>query len=528
LSNHIRHRPNNPQGLASLTAQPAKSSGSVCLVGAGPGDRGLITVAGLDRLRRADVVVYDALANPALLDEAPSHALRIDAGKRAREHKLTQDQTNDLLVEHARAGRFVVRLKGGDPYLFGRGAEEAIHCASHGVACEVIAGVTAGIAAPMAAGIPVTHRQMASTVTFVTGHEDPTKPDTAIDYGALAGLVRAGGTLCFYMGVGRLAAISSSFAACGLPPDTPVAVIQWGTTPRQRSVRSTLATVADDVIRAGIGAPAIIVVGAVAAIDDPGLRHFEQRPLFGRRIVVTRTRQQTSELREQLEAMGAHVLEAPTIDVAFSPPAVELDLSGHDWLILTSANAVSWLAGWADARAIDARMLAGLKVACVGRATADALLAAMRVRADFVPEKSNGEGLARALISCHSMSGVRCLLLRGGLASPALPRLLRDAGAMVTEHTVYDTRRAAELPAAVHQALRDRAVDWVTFTSSSTATNLVEMLGDERSLLAQVRTASIGPMTSEAMRSHGLPVTVEAASPGVASLIDAIVAHESP
>ncbi len=501
-----------------MTHQPTKSAGSVALVGAGPGDAGLITVAGLDRLRRADVVVFDALANPALLDEAPAHAICIDAGKRARDHKLTQDQTNDLLVEHAAAGRFVVRLKGGDPYLFGRGAEEAIHCARHGIACEVIPGVTAGIAAPAYAGIPVTHRQIASTVTFVTGHEDPAKADSAIDYAALAGLVRAGGTLCFYMGVGRLDAFGAALRAGGLAPATPVAVIQWGTTPRQRAVRTTLAAASADVAAAGLGPPSIIVVGPVAALDEPGLRAFEARPLLGRRILVTRTRDQASELRRLLEALGADVLEAPTIQIV--PRDVPLDPAWFDcdWLMLTSANAVDWLAG----RVSDARSLAGPRIAVVGQATADALAQRLHVRADFVPEQSNGEALARQLIDAFPMRGSRCTLIRGGLAGPQLPDMLRDAGAVVTEHTVYDTRRAAALPEAVCDALHRHAIDWITFTSSSTATNLVALLGDDRHLLEHVKTASIGPITSEAMRRLGLPVTVEAPVATVAALTEAM------
>lgn len=482
-------------------------------------------MAGLDRLRRADVVIYDALANPDLLDEAPPQALRIDAGKRAKEHKLTQEQTNALLVEHATAGRRVVRLKGGDPYLFGRGAEEAIHCARHGIACEVIPGITSGIAAPMTAGIPVTHRQLASTVTLVTGHEDPTKPDTSIDYPALAALVRAGGTLCFYMGVGRLGAISASLRDGGLADTTPVAVVQWGATPRQRSVRTTLAAAADDIAAAGVGAPAIVVVGPVAAIDEPGLRFYDTRPLFGQRVLVTRTRQQASELRRRLESDGAIVLEAPTLDIRFAPTDAELTFDACDWLILTSANAVEWLATRLDAHDADARALAGPRLAVVGHATADALRQRLGLRADFVPDQSNGDALAREMIDRFGMADARCLLLRGGIASPMLPKLLRDAGAAVTEHTVYDTRLAPALPDAVLDALRNRQIDWITFTSSSTAANLITLLGPERGLIDDIKTASIGPVTSDTMRQLGLPVTVEVTSPDIAALADAIAAH---
>lgn len=500
-----------------------KCNGRVTLIGAGPGDPGLITVAGLARLREADVVIYDALANPRLLDEAPASAIRIDAGKRAREHRLTQDQTNALLVEHARAGRRVVRLKGGDPYLFGRGAEEAIHCGRHGVTCEVIAGVTAGIAAPAAAGIPVTYRELASTVTFVTGHEDPSKDETAIDYAALAALIRAGGTACFYMGVGRLAAIAAALASRGLASTTPVAAVQWGTTPRQRTVRSTLARAVEDVAAARLGPPAIIVVGAVAGVDDPALQHFTRRPLFGQTVIITRTRSQNSELRAALESQGAAVIEAPTIEVIASDEPIDLDAAGRaDWLILTSANAAGVLADALAAARKDGRALAGPRLAVVGEATAAALFERLRLRADFMPETSNGPALALQLSRHDDLRGRRCLLLRGDLASEELPVRLRDAGALVDDRVVYRTRPVAALPPEVLDRLDQRSVQWVTFTSTSTVRNFVALLGDRRGLLEQVRLASIGPQTTAAAESLGLRMAVQAATPSVQSLVDAI------
>lgn len=507
----------------------------VSLVGAGPGDAGLITVAGLDRLRRADVVVYDALANPALLDEAPADALRIDAGKRARQHKLTQDAIHELLREHAAAGRYVVRLKGGDPYLFGRGAEELAYLAGHGIVCEVIPGITAGIAAPMAAGIPVTHRGHASSVTFVTGHEDPTKPDTALDYAALARLIAVGGTVCFYMGLGRLPMIAHALVDAGLDAAAPAAAVQWGTTPRQRSVRAPLHALATAIEREGIGAPAIIVVGAVAGLDEPGLDYFTARPLFGKTVLVTRTRQQASKLREQLATLGADVIEAPTIDVTFLPTAgeatadldAELVLGDYHWLILTSANAVTWLARWLDSQGQDARTLAGPGIAVVGEATAEALRQQLGVRADFIPHTATGEALANEMIERWGMLNLRCLLVRGDLASPKLPALLRAAGAEVVDCTVYHTTRTPALPDTALSALRERRVDWITFTSASTARNLVQLLGDERDLLRHARLASIGPITSDALRELDLPVTVEAAHANIPGLVDAIVSASS-
>jgi uroporphyrinogen III methyltransferase/synthase len=500
----------------------------VCLVGAGPGDPGLITVAGLDRLRRAEVLVYDALANPLLLLEAPPSAQRIDVGKRSRDHKLTQDGINDLLVAKANEGHFVVRLKGGDPYLFGRGAEEAAYLAQRGIACEIIPGITSGIAAPAAAGIPVTHRKLASTVTFVTGHEDPTKDDTAINYDALAQLVAAGGTACFYMGVARLPAITQSLTSHGLSPATPAAVVQWGTLPRQRSVRSTLADITTAVTEAGISSPAIIVVGPVAAIDEPGLDYFTQRPLFGQRILITRTRQQASDLRLRLAALGADVLEAATIELV--PPAdwTEVDaalkqINQYDWLVLTSANAVEAVASRLQRLALDARHFAGVSVAAIGQATADALTQHLRITADLVPTRFVAESLAGELIAKHGVAGKRMLLLRADIARPALPKLLAEAGALVTELTAYETRRPDHLPDEVLSALREKQIDWVTFTSSSTAQNMVDLLGHERDLLQSTRIASIGPITSETARQLGLTIDVEAQCSDIQGLVDAVV-----
>ncbi|MEX0775287.1 MAG: uroporphyrinogen-III C-methyltransferase [Phycisphaeraceae bacterium] len=518
-----------------MTNQPKNHAGHapqghVCLIGAGPGDPGLITVRGLERLRAARVVVFDALSAPALLEQAAPDAELIDVGKRAKAHKLTQDQTNDLLVQKAREGGLVVRLKGGDPYLFGRGAEEATYLARHGITCEVIPGVTSGIAAPAMAGIPVTHRGHASTVTFVTGHEDPGKSDTAIDFAALAAMVAAGGTLCFYMGVGRLTAIVQSLSSHGLPMTTPIALVQWGTTARQRSLRSTFAQVSREVERTGIGSPAIIVVGAVAGIDDPGLTWFTDRPLFGQRILVTRTRQQASELRAQLEALGAAVLEAPTIEIA-SPTQEDTrqvadavaSISQYDWLVLTSGNAVAALAEALAKQDRDARHLAGVKIAAVGEATAEALRDRLNVRPDLVPTRAVAESLAGELIAQQDLAGKRVLLLRADIARPNLPKLLTDAGATVEEVTVYRTQRPASLPDAVLDALRDKQIDWVTFTSSSTARNLVEMLGQERTLLEPLQRASIGPITSQTLRELNLPPTIESQEANVAGLVAVLV-----
>ncbi|MFP4145419.1 MAG: uroporphyrinogen-III C-methyltransferase [Phycisphaeraceae bacterium] len=508
------------------------ATGRISLVGAGPGDPGLITLAGLERLRQAEVIVYDALANPELLEYAPIDAQRIDVGKRAGQQKLCQDEICRLLVDKAHAGKFVVRLKGGDPYLFGRGAEEASFAARHGVECEIIAGITAGIAAPMAAGIPVTHREFASSVTFVTGHEDPTKQGSAVDYDALARLIATGGTVCFYMGVGRLPEISQRLQDAGLPASTPAAAVQWGTLPRQRSVRATVKTLPRKAADAAIAAPAIIVVGQVAAIDEPGLDFFTRRPLFGKTVIITRTRQQASVLRRQLEQHGAEVIETPTIELV--PPnhwdemdQALRDIPSYDWLVLTSVNGVAAVEERLEALGVDSRHFSGVKIAAIGDATAEALKKRLNIEADLVPTRYVAESLAGELIQGEAITGKRCLLLRADIARPALPRLLEEAGAEVTEVTAYRTRLAGRLPEDALEALRDQRVDWVTFTSSSTAENLVTLLKDEADLLKHVRIASIGPITSETVRKLGYEVAVEADVSNIDGLVDALTAEET-
>jgi len=500
----------------------------VSLVGAGPGDPTLITRAGHDRLRHAQAVVYDALADPRLLDEAPNAEL-IDVGKRARRHKLTQDEINAVLIDRANQGLRVVRLKGGDPYLFGRGAEEIAAVASAGVRCEMVPGVTSGVAAPATAGIPVTHRDYASTVTFITGHEDPTKPDSAVDYAALASLAKRGGTLGFYMGVGRLSVIRDALVAGGLAADTPAAVVQWGTLPRQRSVTGTVRDIAERAEQQGVGAPAIVVIGAVAGLDQLGLDFFTRRPLFGKRIVITRTRQQASALRDRLEALGAEVLEAPTIELAppdtWKPVDDALErLSEYEWVVLTSANGVAALAERLAALGRDARALSGVKIATIGDATARALRDRLAIEADLVPTRFVAESLASELIARQNVAGQRFLLMRADIARPALPAKLREAGASVAEVVAYETKVAAALSETVLTALREGEVDWVTFTSSSTATNMASLLGDEAiSVMQRVGIASIGPITSDAVRRQGWSIATEAGTSNIDGLVQALV-----
>ncbi len=484
-------------------------------------------------------MVYDALANPRLLAEAPADARFVDVGKRARNHKMQQEDINALLVEEALAGRFVVRLKGGDPYLFGRGAEEAAACARAGVACEVLPGVTSGLAAPATAGVPVTHRKVASTVTLVTGHEDPTKEETSVDYKGLALLIARGGTACFYMGVGRLPLIAQQLAAEGLDPATPASIVQWGTTPAQRSAEAPLNELAGVAAAAGISSPAIVVVGEVAAIDEPGLDFFTARPLFGQRVLVTRTRQDPSRLTSLLLDAGADPVEAPTLrlvapgDPAPADAAIDRLKAGaadrFDALVLTSGNAVDALADRFEALGLDGRLLAGIELVVVGPATAARLHERLRLRADRLPATLTGAGVADELLgSGDGARGRRFLLYRADIARPELPRRLEAGGAAeVADVVAYESRPVETLPDDALAALRERRVDWLTFTSASTARNLIDLLGEESALLQSVRVASIGPVTSEACEALGLAVTAEAADPSLPSLVAAIAAASS-
>jgi uroporphyrinogen III methyltransferase/synthase len=489
---------------------------------------GLITVRGADLLRQADVVVFDALANPDLLDLAPSDAKLIDAGKRAGEHKLTQDQTNALLAEHAAAGKRVVRLKGGDPYVFGRGSEEAMYLHERGIEVEVVPGITAAIAGPAAMGVPVTHRHVSATCTFITGHEDPLKGDTQVDYPALAALVQRGGTLCLYMAVGRLQAVVDTLVEHGCDLDTPAAIVQWGTLPRQRSLRSTLTALPGAIAREGISSPAIITIGPVAALDEPALNWFEQRPLFGQTIVITRTRSQASALRHRLAELGAEVIEAPTIRI--EPPAdvapleqAVASINTFDWLVLTSTNAVEAFASAMSRARRDSRSLGDVRIAAVGAATRQALHDHLRLVPDVTPETATAAALGKTLLGEHDMAGRRVLLPQGDLASSELANLLTEGGADVTTVEAYRNVPVDALPDELIERLADGRIDWLSFTSSSTVRNFVALLGDRVSL-AGVKVASIGPMTSQAATDAGLTVTVEAAPHDIDGLVAVLVA----
>jgi len=482
---------------------------TVYLVGAGPGDPGLITVRGADALARADVVVYDRLASPALLELAPAHAELVSAAKAPGRAELSQDEINALLVARAQAGATVVRLKGGDPFVFGRGGEEAEALAAAGIPFDVVPGITSAIGAPAYAGIPVTHRGVSTHFTVVTGHEDPSKPSTDVDWAALA---RTGGTLVILMGAGNVGEIARQLIDNGRAASTPVAAVRNGTRADQETVRATLETIG----AAGVRAPSAIVVGDVAALD---LSWFESRPLFGRAVVVTRAREQVSGLRQRLVALGADVIELPAI--TFEPIDVALpDVTRYAWLVFTSANGVDAFFDRGLATAgYDSRALAGLRLACIGPGT-DAALAAHSIRADLVP----GRPIAEALLDAFPEPGARgerVLLARAEQGRDVLPDGLAARGYVVDVLPVYRTVRAEPDPGVVARVAEGR-VDAITFTSSSTVTNLCDVLGTLPS--PQPLVVTIGPVTSETARARGLRVDAEADPHTVDGLVDALVA----
>jgi uroporphyrinogen III methyltransferase/synthase len=496
--------------------------GMVYLIGAGPGDPGLITVRGREALMRADVVLYDRLGTEALMHLVRPDAELIDVGKAPGQVAMGQDDTTALLVRLGQQGKVVARLKGGDPFVFGRGAEEAEALVAAGVRVLVVPGITSAIGAPSAAGIPVTYRAMSTAFTVVTGHEDPAKDSEQNDWDLLAKLPH---TLIVLMGMGRLRGISERLIAAGRPADQPAAAIQWGTTPRQRTAIATLGTLADVVEREGIGNPAILVFGDVVS-REPGLAAAGRGPLAGRSVVVTRARAQASDLRGMLEALGARVIEMPVIRIQPLEPTADVDaaiagIAAYDMLVLTSANGVDALSALMAARGMDARSLRPEQVVvAVGPGTA-AALAAHGIRPDVVPERFVGEGVLEALAGSE-MNGRRVLIARARDARTVIADGLRERGAQVDDIAVYETLAEAPPAHVVDDAL---AADIITFTAASTVTNTVAALGPDQlsRLAAGPAVASIGPITSQAARDAGLTVTAEADDSDMAGLVRAIL-----
>ena len=506
---------------------PAK----VFLVGAGPGDPGLITVKGLRCLQQADVVVYDRLMDPALLQAASPDAELVFVGKERGRQALTQDEINDLLVQQAAAGRAVVRLKGGDPFVFGRGGEEAQVLARHAIPFEVVPGITSAIAAAAYAGIPVTQRRVATCFTVVSGSEDPTKAESAIPWDVLA---RTGGTLVVLMGWAALQAILETLQREGLAPDTPVALVQWGTWQKQKTVDGVLADVVDKAKAAGLTPPVVAVIGPVAGLREE-LRWFDKQPLFGRKVLITRSRTQASRLRTLLAEQGAETLELPSIEIAPLENYAELDDalarhaslphrggSGGYWLIFASVNGVEAVFDRLEANGKDARALAGAAVGAIGPATADAL-AQRGIRPDFIPQTSVSEAVVAELAGLD-WDGVPVLLPGADIGRDALAQGLSAKGATVTRVTAYRTV-TPENAAREAREILSGGVDVITFTSSSTVRNLLDILDGDKSLLEESLIACIGPVTSGTARELGLRVDLEAAEHTVEGLVTSLVNH---
>ncbi len=498
--------------------------GKVFLVGAGPGDTGLITVRGKQLIDSADAVVYDALANSALLPPGARETGRPElyyVGKRGgSKDSVTQDEINALLIKLAREGKRTVRLKGGDPFVFGRGGEEAQALNDASVTFEVIPGVTAGIAAAAYAGIPVTHRTLSTSVTFVTGHEDPAKPDTQTNWAALA---KAGGTIVLYMGVKTLSGISDALIKGGMSGEIPAAAIQWATHPKQRTVVATLETIAAKAEEQNITAPVITVIGWSVVLRDE-LNWFEQRPLFGKRIVVTRATQQAPILSEKLRELGADAIERPATQIArldLAPLRTSIDNIGdYNWLIFTSQNAVAIFWEQLLGRGKDSRALAGLRIAAVGPATAGALLE-HGITVDVIPERFVAEGLLDSMNDRDDVAGSKVLYVTAEGARDILPTGLREIGAELAIIEAYRTIPDGAGAEKLARAIEAGKVDLATFTSASAVRGYVEAVGEDLAL--RIPAASIGPQTSDALREAGIEVEAEAEESTIDGLVSAVL-----
>jgi uroporphyrinogen III methyltransferase/synthase len=493
--------------------------GTVYLVGAGPGDPGLVTLRAKECIENADVIVYDHLANPEMIGWAREDAEIIYAGKEAGESQLNQQEINALLIEKARQGKQVVRLKGGDPFVFGRGAEEAEAIATQGIPFEIVPGITSAIAGPAYAGIPMTHRAHNSHVTFFTGHEDPTKAEGAIDYAALAKL---GGTQVMLMGVERLGSIATEMLKQGVRSDLPVALVRAATTGQQETLTGTLSDIAQKAVANDFRAPAVAVFGEVVALRDE-LNWYEKRPLLGKRIVVTRTRKQASVLSNELRALGAHVIELPTIRI--EPPSnlrefAELVQDAHmyDWIVFTSANGVEAFFEIFFKLYDDARELGGVRIAAIGPATAQRVRG-FHLHVDLQPEEFVAEAVVREFKKQGSIENLRILLVRAEKARDTLPKELSAMGAIIDEAFAYRTVPETRDTNGARRQLTQDGADLITFTSSSTVENFLALgLPWPKGM----RIASIGPITSKTVRDQGLKVDVEAHRHDIDGLVQAI------
>ena len=496
----------------------------VYLIGAGPGDPELLTLKGLRCLHEAECVVYDSLVNTDLLQHALPGAEWICVGKRGGSHTISQDDINSLLIEKAQAGKVVARLKGGDPFVFGRGGEEAEALANKGILFEIVPGVTSGYAAPAYAGIPVTHRDFSPSVAFITGHEDPSKEGSLIAWDKISTGI---GTLVFFMAVANLPEIVRNLIRHGRRPETPIALIQWGTFQHQEVVSGTLATIVEQVKESGLSAPAITVVGDVVSLRDK-LRWFDNRPLSGKRILITRPSHQAEEFRRNLTALGAEVIAFPTIEICDPASWERLDnsirnIEGYQWLVFTSVNGVDRFFSRYRQLARDVRDLKGIRIAAIGSATEKSLVA-RGLNVEILPDEFKAEGLLESLKG-KVLKGSRILLPRSKVARDILPIELQKQGAQVDVVEAYETTAPHDGRERLELILEDRPLDMIVFTSSSTVTNLVAMAGPGalRDTLGQSAIAAIGPVTRQTAEGCGLKVQVQPSQYTIPALVDAIV-----
>jgi uroporphyrinogen III methyltransferase/synthase len=498
-----------------------KKLGKVFIIGAGPGDAGLITLKGMECLKQADVVIYDNLVNEELLKYAPAGIRFIYAGKKGSDHTLSQDAINKLLAREALAGNTVARLKGGDPFIFGRGGEEAEVLAAAGVSFEVVPGVTSAVAVPAYAGIPLTHRKLTSTVAFITGHEDPTKKKSDINWKALSGI----GTLVFLMGVKNIKQIARSLILNGKKPSTPAALIRRGTTSRQEIITGTLADIALLAQARKFPPPAILVVGPVVDLRKT-LHWFDSKPLFGKGVVITRPERQADDLARLLANEGALPVSFPTISIVPPPSWREFDaaidqLEAYNWLIFTSANGVHFFFERLREKGRDIRDLKGIKLCCIGPATARQI-EVRGIRVDLIPEEFIAEGILQSFASMD-LAGQKILIPRAYTARDILPQGLRKQGAVVNVVTAYQTVNSGRKKEELEGLINEGKVDIITFTSSSTVTNFVAIMGSDYVLPPQVRIACIGPVTKAAAKKAGFKIDIEQQEYTMEGLVGALI-----
>jgi len=489
-----------------------KTTGTVYLVGAGPGDAGLLTLRGAELLRRADVVIYDVLVNPKLLRFAPAIAELISRGSRTADEALSQGALNALMIAKAREGKCVVRLKGGDPYIFGRGGEEAEALADAKIQFEVVPGVSSIVAALNYAGIPLTHRDHCSSFTVLTGHEGVGSEESHFDLDQIA---RIPGTKVILMGLKKLPELTEGLIARGVAPKTPVAIVRWGTTGRQQSIEGTLATIAGIAAEKNFAPPAITIVGEVVKLRKK-LNWFERRPLFGQRVVVTRSRNQSPELTSRLNELGAEVLEIPCIRIG--PPThlanvadALLELNSYDWLVFTSPNGVTAFFDLFFKAFKDTRDIGGVRIAAIGPGTA-ARLRELHLQVDLMPETAISSKIARAFDHYERMENLKICLLRAEVANPDLPKSLEELGAIVDDIACYKTFAETEDATGDAARLLESGADWITFTSASTVEHFHARF-DLPALLRKfprAKLASIGPETSKVLAALAIKPTVEA------------------